>query len=107
MTEKSSKPSNWTKKKAKKLILERKVSRVKLILTSAAKLILVIHLKNTSMVMHNMILAMVAKNNRCPRILPVYYARARRSLRTISSSRWKKWKRNRWNLTKTNANIEK
>jgi len=107
LTKWSSKPSNWIKKKAKKLTLQKKAIPVNLILTSAAKLILVTHSKNISTVTHNTIPAAAVKNNRHPKTPPVYCAKATRNLGTINSSRWKKSKRQRWSLIKTNANTEK
>ena len=107
MTQRSSKRLNWIRKKAKKLILQRKLILVSLILTFAAKLILVIPSKNISTVTHNMIPAAATKSHRRPKTRPVYCAKAPRNLETTNFLRWKKWIRQRRKPIKINANTEK
>jgi len=107
LTQRSSKRLNWTRKKARKLILQRKLILGSLILTFAAKLILVIPSKNISTVTLNTIPAAATKSHRRPRTRHVYYAKAPKNLETNNFSRWRKWIRQRRNLIKINANIEK
>lgn len=107
MTQRSSKQLNWTRKKAKKLILQRKSILASLISTSAATLILVIPSKSISTATHNMIPAAAPKSHRRPRTRPVYCAKAPRNLETNNFLRWKKWSRPRRRPIKINANTEK
>ena len=107
MIQRSSKPSNWTKKKAKKLKLPKKLMVVSLILTSAAKLTSATHSRNISTVTHNTIPAAAAQTNRRPKTQPVYCAKATRNLETISFLRRKHSIRQRRKQIRTNANTEK
>lgn len=107
MTQRSSKQLNWTRKKAKKLILQKKSIPVSLISTSAAKLILVTPSKSISTATHNMIPAAAARSHRRPKTRPVYCAKATRNPETNNFLRWKKWSKQSRNLIRISANIEK
>jgi len=67
----------------------------------------VTHSKNISTVTHNTIPAAAVKNSRRPKTQHVCCEKATRNLATINFLRWKNSTRQRRNLIKTNANIEK